>query len=82
MSGAPVGGACFVITAGYCPWVLQWRRYQTAFVAAVAPMVSQGIMPGVVDALINDEGIPNGDGDGGIIEALGGGRQARLAQGI
>jgi hypothetical protein len=41
-------------------------------------------MPSVVDALINDEGIPNGDsdGDGGIMEALGGGRQARLAQGI
>ena len=41
-------------------------------------------MPGVVDALINDEGIPNGgggDGDGGIIEALEGRQAGKVGAG-
>ena len=52
---------------GCSHWALLWQLCQIASVAAVAPVASPGTMPGVVDALINDEGIPKAgnSGDGG-----------------
>jgi hypothetical protein len=57
-----------------------WQLCQIASVAAAALVASQDTTRGVVDALINDEGIPKGgrgDGDSEVREADGrAGRQA------
>jgi hypothetical protein len=79
MFAALVDGVSSETMVGCSHWALLWQLCQIASVAAVAPVASQGTTPGVVDALINNEGIPKaGDiGNGGGREGGIGAREHR-----